>query len=176
MPRKVRLSGAEEKKLRDQKRIAALLAELRELGHEPALAASPPPEDDPNDFAADFRDAGDPDLDDPGTDLSYVRKLQLIALRQMATTQDPPPQQQALWKRLREMSAVVGMTSNRAALEAEVKRLRAVLEDRKAKLGTAKMVPGASVPLPATARDSGRSRGPRSVPGIDPGAPPGEDG
>lgn len=180
MPRKVELSGAEKRKRAREKRIGALLEELKALGW--CAPAPPPPafdssdDGDPGDFAAAFRDAGDPDLDDPGTDLSYVRKLQLIALRQMATTQDPPPQQQALWKRIREMSAVVGMTSNRAALEAEVKRLRAVLEDQRAKLGTAKMVPGASVPLPATARDSGRSRGPRPVPGIDPGAPPREDG
>lgn len=178
MPRKVELSGAEKRKRAREKRIAALLGELEDLGYEPPAAAAPEsPNDGPGSaFAEEFQDAGELDLDDPGTDLSYVRKLQLIALRQMATTPDPPPQQQALWKRIREMSAVVGMTSNRAALESEVKRLRGLLEDQKTKLGTAKMVPGASVPLPATARDSGRSRGPRPLPGTDPGTPPGEDG
>jgi len=173
LPRKVELSGAEKRRRAKEKRIAALVAELTELGYQ-APVQQPAVPADPEDFAADFQEAGDPDLEDPGTDLSYVRKLQLIALRQMATTQDPSPQQQALWKRIREMSAVVGMTSNRAALESEVKRLRALLEDRKAKLGTAKMVTGASVALPATARHSGRARGPRPLPDDGSGPPESE--
>lgn len=124
-----------------------------------AAAASDVPDD--GKWARDFQKAGKPDLENPDTDLSYVRKLQMIALRQMATTPFPSIAQQGTWRRIREMSAVVGMTSNRASLEARVKKLQKSLGERQ-QVSTIIEVPGSSITKPDTAR--GGSKGPRPIP------------
>jgi hypothetical protein len=115
-------------------------------------------------WANEFKEAGSPDLTNPGEDLDYVRKLQLIALRQMVTTPKPTPRQRECWRSLKEMSAVVGMTSNRAQLEAKVKKLEAALKAR-AESGNAiaRVEPGSKVKRPSTARGSAPP-GPRAIP------------
>src|SRR4051794_32232292 len=95
-------------------------ASNRRKKHESEAAANPDTEPDGGDWAQAFRAAGDPDLENPETDLDYTRKLQLIVLQQMATTPFPPRAQQDCWRRIREMSATLGMTSSRAALESTV--------------------------------------------------------
>jgi hypothetical protein len=112
-------------------------------------------------WAKVFGRAGEPDLENPETDLAYTRKLQLLVLHQMATTPKPTLRQQECWKRIREMSAVVGMTSSRAALEAKVRKLTKMLADRNVP-GTVTEVAGSSVAKPPTAR--GGPRGPQRLP------------
>lgn len=121
-------------------------------------------------WAEEFRQAGKPDLENPDTDLDYVRRLQLVALRQMATTPFPTAAQTQCWQRIKDMSATVGMTSNRAALEAKVKRLEGQLKSRREAGGAAKVVKGSEVQRPETAR--GGRTGPRSV---APAEPPSQD-
>lgn len=129
--------------------------------------------EDDGKWAKDFEVAGKPDLENPGTDLDYVRKLQLIVLHQAATTPHPTKAQTATWSRIREMSAVVGMTSNRAQLEAKVRRLEKLLAEKKQDSGIVKVVPGSKVKKPPTAR--GQSTGPRVVPdGASVTSPPDE--
>lgn len=134
---------------------AAIRRKARER-EEAARAGEP----DDGKWAEEFETAGQPSLDDPGTDLDYTRRLQLIALRQMATTPFPTVAQEKCWRRIREMSAVVGMTSNRAQLEASVRRLKKQLEARQ-QSGSVVEVAGSSVKRPPTAR--GGPRGPRPV-------------
>ena len=114
-------------------------------------------------WANEFREAGQPDLENPGTDLDYVRKLQLISLRQMATTAKPSKLQQDCWRRIREMSAVVGMTSNRAQLEAKVRKLEKLLSERQAAGSAVVEVAGSRIKRPPTARGAAPP-GPRSIP------------
>lgn len=108
-------------------------------------------ENDPCLWAEDFKVAGEPDLDNPEMDLSYVRKLQMISLRQAATTPRPSLLQQAAWRRIREMAAVVGMTSNRAALEGKVKKMQTLL-DQKHQSSAVREESGARIKRPTTAR------------------------
>ncbi len=102
-------------------------------------------------WAEAFKAAGSPDLNNPDTDLDYVRKLQLIATEQMVTTPFPTYRQEQCWRRLKEMSAVVGMTSNRAALESKVRRLEAELRSTRAQ-GAVVIKPGAEVKRSPRAR------------------------
>jgi hypothetical protein len=110
-------------------------------------------------WASEFKKAGEPDLENPGTDLSYVRKLQLIVMRQMATTPFPTIAQQEAWRRIREMSAVVGMTSKRAELESTVKRLEQELRAARPE-GAVKWVEG---PVAKSPNARGAPTGPRPV-------------
>lgn len=121
-----------------------------------------PPNDDGK-WAKDFENAGTPDLNNPGTDLDYVRKLQLIVLRQMATTPFPTVAQQNAWRRINENSRTVGMTSNRAQLEATVRRLKKALEEKRQDSGIVKVVHGSKVAKPKTARGQ-VPFGPRAAP------------
>lgn len=161
--RKPRLSGAQRRKQR--------------MEREEAKAAVPPAPSPAEEllppaavahWAKEFTEAGRPDLENPDTDLAYVRKLQLICLRQMATTAQPPKEQQDAWRRIREMSAVVGMTSNRAKLEAEVRSLKKAMAHYQQQGGAMKLEKGSDVPRPSTAR--GRRRGPRLLPTDEPPA------
>lgn len=151
------ISGAQKRK-RKHAKAEALVA---------AGASAPPPDDDDapkrddGAWAKEFEDAGKPDLENPGTDLDYVRRLQLICLRQMATVAFPPIAQQEAWRRIKDMSATVGMTSNRAQLEAKVKKLEAALKAR-TQIGAVHMEPSTNVEKPANAR--GMRRGPRPIP------------
>jgi hypothetical protein len=122
----------------------------------PTAAAEPTADDDG--WAQEFREAGNPDLENPDTDLDYVRKLQLIVLRQMASTAHPPKAQQDAWRRIREMSAVVGMTSNRAKLEADVRALKKMLSSYQARGGAINVEEGSKVLRPHTARGRKRNR------------------
>lgn len=116
-------------------------------------------------WAEDFKQAGEPDLENAGTDLDYVRKLQLICLKQVATTPNPTKAQTACWARIKEMAAVVGMTSNRAQLETKCKKLEKALSARTANAhaGIARLEPGAKVKRPSTARGAAPP-GPRAIP------------
>lgn len=125
-----------------------------------ASAGGDMPKDDGK-WAREFEEAGKPDLENPGTDLDYVRRLQLICLRQMATTAFPPIAQQDAWRRIREMSATVGMTSNRSQLEAKVKKLEAALKARM-QAGAVRIEPGDARLKSPNAR--GVPRGPRAIP------------
>lgn len=127
---------------------------------------------DDGEWAKEFDQAGRPDLENAGADLDYVRKLQLICLRQMVTTPRPTSRQRECWRSLKEMSAVVGMTSNRAQLESKVKKLEAALKAR-ADAGNAivRSEPGSKVKRPPTARGSAPP-GPRAIP---PDAVPADD-
>lgn len=111
-------------------------------------------------WAKDFEAAGKPDLQNPGMDLDYTRKLQLICLRQMATTPFPTRAQHEAWRRIKEMSATVGMTSNRAQLEAKVKRLSKQLATQ-TQSGTITEVSGKGFKKNPEAR--GGMTGPRSI-------------
>src|SRR5262249_52996451 len=110
-------------------------------------------------WAQEFGEAGPPDLENPDTDLAYVRKLQLIVLRQISRTPNPSKEQQAAWRGIREMSAVVGMTWNRSKLEAELRALKQALSKYQEQGGAIKIVKGGAVARPSTAR--GRKRAPR---------------
>lgn len=180
--RKPKLSGAQRRKQQYEREEAAdKAARAGKAKASPtkrtAVAAQVAPspseeseEDDGDDlWAQEFSKAGKPDFDNPDTDLAYVRKLQLIVLRQMATTARPPKPQQDAWRRIREMSAVVGMTSNRAKLEADVRDLKKKLARFKDKATALQTEPSGNVPRPPTAR--GRKRGPRPLP--DDRRPPG---
>lgn len=125
--------------------------------------------DDDGKWAEAFVEAGLPDLENAGTDLDYVRKLQLICLRQMACTAFPTLGQQNLWRRIKDMSATVGMTSNRAQLESKVKKLTKALEKHQ-QPSTIQEVKGSSIVWPSNAR--GGMTGPRSV--SDPITPDGD--
>lgn len=96
---------------------------------------------DKGEWAKDFEACGKPNLAEPGTDLDYTRKLQLTVLYQMATTAFPTIAQQAAWKRIKEISAVIGMTSNRAQLESKVKRMSEQLATQ-TQIGTINEVSG----------------------------------
>lgn len=127
----------------------------RELGTE-----SP----DDGSWAKEFEKAGEPDLENPGSDLDYVRKLQLIALRQMVTTPYATVRQRECWRHIKEMSATVGMTSNRAQLEAKVKRLEAALKARQDAGNTiVRVEKGSKIKRPPTARGQ-QLPGPRDIP------------
>jgi hypothetical protein len=117
-------------------------------------------ENDSGVWAEDFRKAGGPDLDNPGTDLDWTRKLQLICLHQMATTPFPTTRQQDCWQRIRAMSAVVGMTSNRAQLESKTKKLEKMLTE-KSQGGGVRFEDGAKVAKSPNAR--GKQMTPRIV-------------
>jgi hypothetical protein len=145
---------------RSTKSGAAGRRRAREKAEAAEEAASP----DDGAWAEEFKSAGAPDLENPGQDLDYVRKLQLIALKQMVTTPKPTPRQRECWRSLKEMSAVVGMTSNRAQLEAKVKKLEAALKQR-ADTGNniARVESGAKVKRPPTARGAAPP-GPRAIP------------
>lgn len=147
---------------RDGKELGGAEKKRRKRERQEAEAPVALPEDDGK-WAADFRAAGKPDLENPGTDLDYVRKLQLIALHQMATTPFPSAAQRNCWQRIREMSAVVGMTSNRAQLEAQVRRLEKALAERRQSGAIVKVQKGSVVKRPSTARGAAPP-GPRAVP------------
>ncbi len=119
--------------------------------------------EDDGKWADEFKEAGTPDLENPGTDLDYTRKLQLICLRQMATTPFPTLAQMECWRRINEMSKSVGMTSNRAQLEASVKKLGKALKAQTVQAGAITIVPGHTVKKPSTARGMSPP-GPRAIP------------
>lgn len=148
---KKELSGAQKRKRRREREEARAeaLGTIRAKG-------------DDHIWAKDFKKAGEPDLDNPATDLDYVRKLQLICLRQMATSPAPSLEQQNLWRRIREMSAVVGMTSKRSELEAQVKRLKKIVAEYESRGSAVTEVSGKTIQRPPTAR--GVKTGPRPLP------------
>lgn len=118
-------------------------------------------EQDDGKWAAEFLEAGDPDLANPDTDLDYIRKLQLVVTRQMARTPFPTSAQIETWKRIKEMSAVIGLTSNKAKLEAKIRKLEGLFAQQR-QAGAVRWEPGASIKKPPTAR--GGARGPRPLP------------
>src|SRR5690349_2344315 len=73
-------SGAQKRRERREREEAAtdeVLSRARDLG----IPIAGGDEDEPpghQAWAAEFTAAGDPDLDNPDTDLAYVRRLQLI--------------------------------------------------------------------------------------------------
>lgn len=118
-------------------------------------------ENDDGIWAGEFKEAGTPDLENAGTDLDYVRKLQLIALRQMATTPFPTLKQENLWRRIREMSAVVGMTSNRSQLESRTKKLEK-------QLANTQQGGGVRIEAGARVKRSPNARGQKTAPKLAP--------
>jgi hypothetical protein len=165
--RKPRLSGAQRRRREHEReeKAARATARAKARGGGRGNAESdtaPAPLDEDDSWAQEFEEAGEPDLANPDTDLDYVRKLQLIVMRQMATTARPSKPQQDAWRRIREMSAVVGMTANRAKLEAEVRSLKKMLSQYQQMGGAIKLEKGSDVPRSPTAR--GRRRGPRLLP------------
>lgn len=176
MPRKVELSGAEKRKRAKEKRIAALVAELTKLGWEPTAAAPRPGAPQSSDperpaWAEEFEDAFDfsgVDLDDPQLAMRCVRRAQLIAFRQRATTPTPTPEQLAVWKGIETQSKAIGatrMTSELEDIAAKVERLLSGTRQTTA----AKATPTTSLPRPPTARGGARSRGPQLVDRPPPG-------
>jgi hypothetical protein len=173
--RKPRLSGAQRRKLkyeaeesapaeasnsRPNARGAKISAPPPVLPALPAPAApqaptAPVAEEPPSagggePWEREFLQAGEPDLENPDTDLSFTRKLQSIVLRQMARYTRPSKTQQDVWRRIREMSAVVGYTVNGSKLEADVKALKRKLDafedkstalSREAQSGASKTAP-----------------------------------
>lgn len=144
------LSGG-EKRARALGTQAAIDAEERRVGDvQPA-------------WAVEFERAGVPDLDDVGLGLSYVRKLQMIVIRQMAVTPFPGPAQRETWKRIQAMGATIGMTHNRAGVESEVKNLKAMIAERKQGTSFVTEESGSKIAKPSTARGQRRG-GPRPIP------------
>lgn len=169
-PKRKYPSGASKRR----KKYEAQDREVAALGRSQGTTQSGPtcPCDCHNDdgkWAEDFKAAGNPDLENPETDLAYVRKLQMICLRQMTTTPHPSVAQQNAWRRIGEMSKGCGMTSSRAALEVTVKKLRKQIETRR-QGGTIIEGPVNTIVRPPNAR--GGARGPRPLP--PDGAPPTE--
>src|SRR5262245_41929574 len=86
--RKPRLSGAQRRKLKYEQAEREVAAGA---GRTKSAPTSPPKQSEESEpegdgkWAEEFKEAGMPDLENPETDLSYVRKLQLICLRQTAT-------------------------------------------------------------------------------------------
>lgn len=163
MPRKVRLSGAEERKRRNAKRIGELLQELVKLGWQPTAPSVPDAGDDADAWAREFEEAGQPDLDDPGAALTYVRRLQLVALRQQVTTPRPSPEQIAVWKRIEAQTKALGMTQNRVELEERVGRVEGMLETTAQSAGPVKQRSSSALHRPPTSRGGSRARRPRLV-------------
>lgn len=91
---------------------------------------------------------GEPPVDDPATGLEYVRRVQLTALAEVARSTLP---QLEKWRLIKDMSATIGMTHNRAALEARLKKLEGKLREQR-QAGAVRLEPGASVQRPPTAR------------------------
>ncbi len=109
---------------------------------------------------------GEPDLDDPATALEYVRRAQLIAFSQICKSRTLP--QRERWRLIKELSAVVGMTSNRSALESRTAKLEKMLK-AKQQAGAVRDERG-PVAKPATAR--GQRRPPKIVPADAPDEEP----
>lgn len=78
----------------------------------------------------DFEVLGDPDLTDPSTALEYVRRAQLIAFGQICRSKTIPTRER--WRLIKEYGAVLGMTHNRAELEARTKKLEGLLKAKQA--------------------------------------------
>ena len=160
-------SGAQNRKRGHEKNERAVATQGGELQLDRAVTADEYATGgwrrDDGAWAKAFEACGLPDLENPGTDLAYVRKLQMTCLHQMATTPFPTLAQQEHWRRVNEHSKSVGMTSNRALLEAKVKQLEAALKARQAAAGAVRIVPASSVKKPPTARGMAPP-GPRAIP------------
>lgn len=179
MPRKVELSGAEKRRRAREKRIAEHLGALKELGWEPtsassrAPAASAGPESDRPAWAEEFEEAFDfsgQDLDDPQLAMRCVRRAQLIAFRQRATTPNPSPEQLAVWKGIESQAKAIGATRMSSEMEELAGRIEDFLRGAKG-TSAARTTATTSLPRPPTARGGSRTRGPQLVDG----RPPGDD-
>lgn len=174
MPRKVELSGAEKRRRAKEKRIAEHVAALKELGWEPTAAAprqGEPVESDRPSWAQEFEDAFDfsgQDLDDPQLAMRCVRRAQLIAFRQRATTPNPTPEQLAVWKGIESQAKAIGATRMSSEMEELAGRIEEFLRGAKT-TAAARTNSTASLPRPPTARGGSRSRGPQLVDGHPPG-------
>lgn len=145
------LSGAEKARRRLAKEQELIDAEEAEIG------------DDRPKWSLEFDKAGDPDLEEFGLGLGYVRKLQMIVIKQMAVTPFPGPAQRETWKRIQAMAATIGMTHSKAGVESEVKAIKAMLADRRQATTFVAEIEGSKVAKPATARGQRRG-GPRPIP------------
>jgi len=177
MPRKVRLSGAAEKKLRNEKQISELLAQrgkvdeqLMALGWQPTTAAAPGADTgaarEAPDWAAEFEDAFAHDgeeLDDPTLAMRCVRRAQFIALRQRCTTPCPTPEQLAVWKGIETQAKAMGATRLTAELEELAGEVQELLQRRR-RVTAAPVTPTAGRPRPPTARGGTGRRGPQLLP------------
>lgn len=152
-------SGAQkrrEKMERSERARADLVAQAEDLGMTIEGQA------DELAMIAEFAAVGRPSLEDPGTDLAYTRKIQLTMLAQRTRVLRPSPELRELWRDLDKMCATIGMTHERAVLEAKVRQLEKQLTAAKERAGSVTLESGAAIDVPATAR--GQRRGPRSVP------------
>lgn len=180
MPRKVELSGAEKRRRAKEKRIAEHLAALKELGWEPTAAARTAPasgpaaaDSDRPAWAEEFEEAFDfsgQDLDDPQLAMRCVRRAQLIAFRQRATTPNPTPEQLAVWKGIESQAKAIGATRISSEMEELAGRIEEFLRGAK-RTQAATATPTGALPRPPTARGGSRSRGPQLVES----RPPGDD-
>lgn len=91
---------------------------------------------------------GKPPVDDPATGLKYVRQVQLVALGEIAGARLG---QLEKWRLIKDMSATIGMTHNRAALEERLKRLELSLKEQR-RSGAVRIAPASEIARPATAR------------------------
>ena len=96
-----------------------------------------------------YEKLGEPPVDDPATGLEYVRKVQLIALSEIARAKLG---QLEKWRLIKDMGATIGMTHNRAALETRLASLERKLRDKRQLGGAMRVEVGTSVKRPSTAR------------------------
>lgn len=121
----------------------------------------------------DLTDGIGEDPDDPLASLDWVRQLQARALN--VYIRDPSTTLREKFRAVKEMGDSIGKTENRRALESEVKELREAVSAMMARIGGVKLEPSSAISKPNTARNSRGRRGPRKIPGHDPGSPSGED-
>jgi hypothetical protein len=144
----------------------------------PAAAAAAAPRAEQFDrppWALEFEAVGMPDLEQPEGGLDYVRKLQLVALRQRVTTHRPDPEQVATWRGIADAARAIGLTQNRTALEQLAAEVKRALSRTGEQTGAVRRRAAHGFTRPPTARGGGRTRGPRPVPRDGPGPDPGPD-
>lgn len=100
-------------------------------------------------------------LEDPDLALEYGRRALLISLDQICHSRNLPTLER--WRLIKDFTATLGMTHNRAAIESRTKKLEGALRERKANAGVVKVESGKTVKRPATARGSAPP-GPRALP------------
>jgi len=160
-PPRRKKSGFAYREAAKQKKIAKLQADAAELGMKVIDSRTSLPEDD--DGSTEFEQLGQPPLDDSYTALDWVRKVQLMATH-LAMTRPITDALRERFKWAKDLSAVLGMTHQREALESRVKQLEAKLKAAERQLGAVKKERGNAVPRPPTARGQRNRRGPRALP------------
>jgi hypothetical protein len=157
LPRKVKLSGAQEKKLRA----------AREAGQQSQVRAAA--------VAAGVPLAGDEEVErcavefdellerfDPGSP-GFFAAAQELGARQMLRSRRVPPEEK--WKLLDRMASTHGLQQNRNELEELAGRLEDMLLAARPKTAVNVQDKPDGYTRPATSRGGSRARGPQPLPG-----------